>query len=137
MRDYLAFVAAQQERLRPGRAWRPLADTAVGVPAFGDAPEEWATQRRALDYYPEGALIWLEADVLIRTRSGGTRSFDDFCQRFFGAAICFACASIPRRSRRRAERSRRAVRLGYSCARASKIRPHAPLDGISNGWTLS
>ena len=36
------------------------------------------------DYYDEGRLIWLEADTLIRDRSQGKRSLDDFARSFFG-----------------------------------------------------
>jgi predicted metalloprotease with PDZ domain len=36
-----------------------------------------------VDFYPEGELIWLEADVTIRERTQGKLSLDDFCQRFF------------------------------------------------------
>ena len=44
----------------------------------------WRTWQRAFDYYPEGALIWLDADTLIRERSQGKRSLDDFARAFFG-----------------------------------------------------
>ncbi len=37
-----------------------------------------------MDFYPEGDLIWLEADVLIRQQSQGHRSLDDFCKKFYG-----------------------------------------------------
>jgi predicted metalloprotease with PDZ domain len=37
-----------------------------------------------VDYYPEGALIWLDADVTIRKLSKGKRSLNDFCARFLG-----------------------------------------------------
>jgi len=40
--------------------------------------------QRFEDYYAEGALIWLDADTLIRERSGGKRSLDDFARGFFG-----------------------------------------------------
>jgi predicted metalloprotease with PDZ domain len=36
------------------------------------------------DYYSEGQLVWLDADTLIRTRSAGKRSLDDFAKAFFG-----------------------------------------------------
>jgi len=67
-----------------GRSWRPLADTAIAAQVLGDAPGIGESARRALDYYPEGTLIWLEADVVIRQRTQGARSLDDFCQRFHG-----------------------------------------------------
>jgi predicted metalloprotease with PDZ domain len=39
-----------------------------------------------VDFYPESALIWLEADTIIRAASGGKRSLDDFCRAFHGRA---------------------------------------------------
>lgn len=81
--DYLAFVGAQVERARPGRAWRSLGDTAVTVPVFADAPSAGTAARRGADYYNEMMLVWLEADMLIREHSRGLRSLDDFCRLFF------------------------------------------------------
>jgi len=139
MRDYLAFIAAQQDRLRPGRAWRSLADSAVGVPAFGEAPDEWIGERRGLDYYPEGALIWLEADTLIRTRSGGKRSFDDFCRSFFGGTD--SAPAVRAYSRADIVTALNAVEAydwdTFRRARVEQVQPHAPLGGITaGGWTL-
>ena len=139
MRDYLAFVAAQQERLRPGRAWRPLVDTAVGVPQYADAPNEWTGERRALDYYPEGALIWLEADILIRTRSGGKRSFDDFCRAFFGGGD--SVPAVRAYSRGDVIAALNSVEAydwdTFLRTRVELIQAHAPLGGIvAGGWSL-
>lgn len=83
-REFAAFVAANLDRNRPGRSWRPLADTAVSVQVIGSAPNEEVPYRRGLDYYDESMLIWLDADTLIRTKSNGTKSFDDFVRLFFG-----------------------------------------------------
>ena len=44
----------------------------------------WRSWQRQADYYPEGQLIWLDADTLIRERSQGRRSLDDFARAFFG-----------------------------------------------------
>ncbi|MBI3665416.1 MAG: M61 family metallopeptidase [Acidobacteria bacterium] len=82
-REALAIRAASLD-LRSGRAWRPLADTAVAAQILYPARKDWADWRRSVDYYSEGTLLWLEADVLIRTRSQGRRSLDDFCRRFHG-----------------------------------------------------
>lgn len=81
--DYLAYVAAQAEYGRPGRRWRSVADTASAIPGFADAPFEGSADRRGADYYNEGMLIWLEADILIRQSTHGARSLDDFCRAFF------------------------------------------------------
>ena len=84
-RERLASSAADLDH-RPGREWRPLVDTTVGAQLHYNAPRAWASYRRAADYYDEGWLIWLEADMLIRQQSQGRRSFDDFCRRFHGGA---------------------------------------------------
>jgi predicted metalloprotease with PDZ domain len=82
-RESLALDTAAMEH-RAGRAWRPLADTAVAAQALFDARGDGANWRRDVDFYAEGALIWLDADVTIRRATGGRRTLDDFCQRFFG-----------------------------------------------------
>jgi predicted metalloprotease with PDZ domain len=84
-RERLASSAAELDH-RPGREWRPLVDTTVGAQLHYNAPREWASYRRAADYYDEGWLIWLEADMLIRQQSQDRRSLDDFCRRFHGGA---------------------------------------------------
>src|SRR5262249_61208079 len=38
------------------------------------------------DYYPEGYLIWLEVDTLIRQKTNGQKSLNDFCRIFYGGA---------------------------------------------------
>lgn len=47
-------------------------------------PLSWLSWQRSEDYYSEGQLIWLDVDTLIRERSGGKRSLDDFAKAFFG-----------------------------------------------------
>ena len=68
----------------PGRTWRPLQDTADSAPFLYTAGGGWGGWRRSTDFYAEGALIWLEADVTIRTATGGKKSLDDFCALFHG-----------------------------------------------------
>jgi len=83
-RDFFAGHLAWMEDT-VGRAWRPLADTAVAASLLFTASDEWSSWRRSVDYYYEGELLWLEVDVLLRQRSKGTRSLDDLCRAFFGA----------------------------------------------------
>jgi predicted metalloprotease with PDZ domain len=81
--DRLAIYAARLAA-QPGRTWRPIADLAVGS-AAPDGPAEGLSRHRfGHELYMEGALVWLEADVLIRRESGGRRSLDDFLRAFFG-----------------------------------------------------
>lgn len=80
---YLAASAAEMDH-RPGRTWRSLEDTAVSAQILYDTNTQWDNWRRSVDYYPEGELIWLEVDTLIRKRSNNHRSLNDFCVRFLG-----------------------------------------------------
>jgi len=82
-RDYVALVAAHLDHT-PGRAWRPLADTTIAAQLLYESREEQESSRRSVDFYDEGDLIWLEADVLIRQKTGGVKSLDDFCKKFHG-----------------------------------------------------
>ncbi len=84
VQDGLALVAARLDH-EPGRRWRSLQDTTNGeiLDARG-APGGYRSWTRGLDYYGEGALIWLDADTLIRQQSGGRKSLDDFARAFFG-----------------------------------------------------
>jgi predicted metalloprotease with PDZ domain len=82
-RDELASVAASLDR-RPGRTWRPLIDTTVAAQLLYNAPSEWESARRGVDFYDEGWLVWLDADTLIRQLTNGRRSLDDFVRRFHG-----------------------------------------------------
>ena len=82
-RQWLAMQAAKLDD-EPGRTWRPLIDTTVAAQLLYDARREGNAWRRGVDFYPEGALIWLEADVLIRQQTQGRRSLDDFCKKFCG-----------------------------------------------------
>jgi len=68
----------------PGRSWRPLQDTADAAQILYSSPQEFESWRRSVDYYPEGFLIWLEADTVIRQQSKGQKSLNDFCRIFHG-----------------------------------------------------
>jgi predicted metalloprotease with PDZ domain len=68
-----------------GRQWRPLEDTAVAAHLARNPGSAWNQLRRAQDFYMEGALLWYECDAIIREKTDGTKSLDDFCKRFFAA----------------------------------------------------
>lgn len=70
--------------VQPGRQWRPLLDTTNQPIAAYGRPQAYPTYQRGTDYYSESALIWLEADMLIREKTRGRRSMDDFGRAFFG-----------------------------------------------------
>lgn len=84
-RDQIAANAAQMTE-HVGRTWRPLIDTAVAAQFLYGSPGAGASQRRSVDFYPEGSLLWLDADMTVRSITAGKRSLDDFCRAFFGGS---------------------------------------------------
>lgn len=82
--DWMALTAATYQ-YRVGRDWRSVTDTGNDPTIAARRPTPWVSWSRSEDYYSEGALVWLDADTLIRERTGGRRSLDDFARRFYGA----------------------------------------------------
>lgn len=137
-RDALASTAADLDHT-PGRAWRNLQDTADGVPAMQDAPREWESWRRGLDYYPEDQLTWLWADVIIRQQTHGQKSLDDFCRIFHGPPSgapqvkTYTFDDIVNTLNQVAPYDWR----GFWTERLTNHGPGAPLGGIEgSGWKL-
>jgi predicted metalloprotease with PDZ domain len=81
--DSLAATAATYAN-RVGRDWRSVEDTTNDPVIASRRPQPWTSFQRSEDYYSEGQLVWLDADTLIREKSGGKRSLDDFAKGFFG-----------------------------------------------------
>jgi len=138
-RDALALIAAQLDHT-PGRSWRNLADTANGVPAMQDAPREWESWRRGLDYYDEDVLNWLWVDTIIRHESKGKKSLDDFCQLFHGGSSgppevkMYGFDDVVNGLSQVAAYDWR----GFWSERLSNHGPGAPLTGIEeSGWKLT
>jgi predicted metalloprotease with PDZ domain len=115
-------------------------DTARSAPVLGGAAREWQSWRRGLDYYPESALIWLEADVTIRQRTGNQRSLDDFCRQFHGAFAKGAPAVVPYKLDDVIEALRAVLPMDWRAffqARVYGTTTRAPLGGIEQaGWKL-
>ncbi len=138
-RDEIARVAAALDR-KSGRTWRPLEDTAVAAQLLYFARNDYSEYRRGVDYYDEGTLIWLEADVLIRQLSNGAKSLNDFCWAFHGGPggapalkpYTFDDVVAGLNSVQPYDWS------GFLRTRLESTAPHAPLAGIENsGWKLS
>ena len=81
--DQIALTAAYYQ-IQTGRQWRALQDTTNDEIINPRRPQSWPDWQRFEDYYEVGQLIWLDADTLIRERSKGKRSLDDFARAFFG-----------------------------------------------------
>jgi predicted metalloprotease with PDZ domain len=82
-RENLANVAGRFD-VQPGRTWRPLSDTAVAAQILFGSPTAWESTRRGTDFYDESILLWLEADSIIRQKTNGRASLDDFIRAFHG-----------------------------------------------------
>jgi len=137
-REHLALVAAGLDH-RPGREWRTLQDAADEASVLYDAPDEWSSYRRSVDFYDEGDLIWLEADVTIREQTHGRKSLGDFCRLFYGPPdtgpllvpytfddVVAALGQVVPFDWR-----------SFFTARLQALTPRAPLEGIeSGGWRL-
>lgn len=80
-RDNFAASAALMAN-RAGRNWRPLSDT-TNHSIYAEGPQPWPNWQRGADYYLEGQLLWLDVDTLMRDRSKGARSLNDFAAEFF------------------------------------------------------
>ena len=83
-RDDLAITATALDHT-PGREWRNLQDTADAAPQLYFDTRSWESWRRSTDFYDEGTLDWLWADVIIRQQSKSAKTLDDFCTLFHGA----------------------------------------------------
>ncbi|MEX0646121.1 MAG: hypothetical protein WD076_12475, partial [Parvularculaceae bacterium] len=98
-------------------------------------PLSWRSWQRSEDYYSEGKLIWLDVDTLIRERSGGKKSLDDFARAFFGAndgdwnVVTYEVDDV-------VEALNKIVKYdwaGYFRARLIAREKGAPIDGIERG----
>jgi len=137
-RDNLALLAGRLDNL-PGRIWRNLQDTADGVPSMQDAPHEWESWRRELDYYDEDVLNWLWVDTIIRQQTNNKKSMDDFCHLFHGGqngppeVKTYTFDDVVSTLNQVAEYDWR----GFWTERLTNHGPGAPLAGIErSGWKL-
>ncbi len=138
IRERFASVASDMENA-VGRKWRPLADTAVAAQLLYSAPREWQAVRRGTDFYSEGDLLWLEVDTIIRQKTEGKSSLDDFCRAFHGGKNSLPLVKSYVLNDIVTDLNRIAPYdwSGFFKSRVYDVNPHAPLGGIENsGWKL-
>ena len=138
-REDQAALAARLDN-RPGRTWRPLQDVADEAQLLYYTRPDWDSWRRSVDYYDEGDLIWLEADVTIRRLTKGAKSLDDFCRAFHGGESgapvvkSYTFEDVVSALNAIAPNDWRA----FFVSRIQAITPRAPLGGIEGGgWKLA
>lgn len=138
-RDSWANIAADMNSHK-GREWRPLADTAVAAQLGYNIAPEWVSRTRGVDFYEESALLWLEADTLIRTKTHGAKSLDDFCKIFHGAPST-APKVVPYTFDDVVSALNTVMPYdwrGFWMERLNRIRAGAPLEGLkASGWHLT
>jgi len=137
-RESVAETAAMLDH-RAGRSWRPLEDTARSVQLLRLQGPAWQSWRRSLDYYPEGVLIWLEVDTIIRQQTQGQKSLNDFCRLFHGGesgppkVVPYSFDDVVKALNQVAPYDW----AGLLKTRVNSTDPHAPLGGIERGgWRL-
>jgi predicted metalloprotease with PDZ domain len=137
-RENLAVIADWARNQR-GRTWRSLEDTTVAASLLYSARQDWASLRRGVDFYDEGALLWLDVDTLIRSKTGGKKSLDDFCRAFFGGkdgppeVKPFALDDLLRALSAVVEHDWK----GFLEKRLTATSAEAPLDGLKRGgWKV-
>ena len=136
--EYRAVLAAYAATLdyRPGRTWRDLHDTAVAAQILYDTSPEWDNWRRSVDYYQEGALLWLEADTIIRKLTKDKKSLNDFCARFEGIGGNTAPKVVPYTFDDVIANLNAVAPYDWAAffnERLTSKSSHAPLGGIENG----
>ena len=137
-RQNAAETAASMDAT-PGRKWRPLEDTATAAQLLYDDRSDWRNIRRGTDFYPEGSLIWLEADTIIRRESHEQKSLDTFIQSFYGGP-----GGKPELKTYTADDLYAALQAvqpydwqGFFRQRVYEISDRAPMGGITGGgWRL-
>jgi predicted metalloprotease with PDZ domain len=137
-RAEFAWNAAELDH-RGGREWRTLADTAVAAQLLYGSSWPGSSRRRQVDFYPEGKLIWLDADVTIRQLTNGKKSLDDFCKIFLGGesgepkVVTYTLDDLVAALNKVAANDWKK----FFDDRVYKVNPRAPIAGINNGgWKL-
>jgi predicted metalloprotease with PDZ domain len=137
-REQVALAAATLEA-QSGRGWRPLGDTAVGAQVLFNSPREGRPRRRGTDFYDESVFLWLDVDTLLRERSGGKVTLDDFCHQFHGGADS-GPAVVPYEREDLIKTLNKLVPYDWPAVFAEhvdRIQPHVPMAGLERaGWRL-
>jgi predicted metalloprotease with PDZ domain len=112
----------------------------VAAQVLYEAGSDYGDYRRGVDFYPEGTLIWLEADVTIRQLTKGAKSIEDFCRAFHGGGS--GGPELKTYIFDDVVAALNAVQpydwAGFLRQRLQSTNAHAPLGGIEHaGWKLT
>jgi predicted metalloprotease with PDZ domain len=133
--DALAMTAATYSLGRPGRQWRSVEDTTNDPIIAGRRPIPWTSWQRSEDYYSEGQMVWLDVDTLLREKSGGKKSLDDFAKGFFGvkdgnwSELTYTFEDVVKGLNDVLPYDW----AGFLTKRVKDVAPEFPLDGVTRG----
>ncbi len=133
--DALAMTAATYSVGRPGRQWRSVEDTTNDPIISGRRPIPWTSWQRSEDYYSEGQMVWLDVDTLIREKTAGKKSLDDFARGFFGVKdgswmpLTYTFEDVVKALNEVVPNDW----AGFLTARVKDVAPGFPLEGITRG----
>jgi predicted metalloprotease with PDZ domain len=134
-RDMLAASAAQLD-YKSGRWWRSTDDTAISASILRGGSPAWANWKRGQDYYQEGELLWLDADVTIRQLTEDKKSLTDFLHIFLAKGGNTGPLIVPYKRQELIDDLNQVVAYdwaGFLHERVDLINPHADLAGIEHG----
>ena len=136
--DQFAEIAAKFDH-RPGKTWRDLQDTATMAPILWSVDgsrgyESW--RLGGFDFYGEGELVWLEVDTIIRNKTGGKKSLDDFLALFYGQERDTGPKVVPFTFEQLVKALNTVAPndwVAFFAQRLHELTPTAPLGGITGG----
>jgi predicted metalloprotease with PDZ domain len=131
----LALTAANLDQ-KPGRTWRNLEDTAIAAQILRGNSQNYSNWRRSQDYYPEGELLWLDADTTIRQLTHGQKSLNDFAVKFLAVGGNTPPKVVPYTFDDIVKDLNSVVAYdwrGFLTERLTSHANHAPLGGIEHG----
>jgi predicted metalloprotease with PDZ domain len=137
-REQIASIAATLDT-EAGRNWRPLGDTAVAAQILYGTPSDGRARRRGVDFYDESVFLWLDVDTLLRERSQGKVTLDDFCHRFHGGTSS-GPAVVPYTRDDVVKTLNDLVPYDWQAVfaeRVDRVAPHLGMSGVERaGWRL-
>jgi predicted metalloprotease with PDZ domain len=134
-KEALGLTAASLDQ-KPGRTWRDLEDTAIAAQILRGNTENYSNWRRGQDYYPEGELLWLDADTTIRQLTHGQKSLNDFAVKFLAVGGNTPAKVVPYTFDELVNDLNAVVAYdwrGFLTERLTSHANHAPLAGIEHG----
>jgi len=119
-----------------GRNWRSTEDTGIASSIVRRPIAPWGNWTRGQSYYQEGELVWLDADTLIREKTGDKKSLTDFLHIFLGKGGDTGPLIVPYDRKELIHDLNEVLPYDWATFLHDRIdlpTPHTDLDGIARG----